>query len=83
MACSQSVSSEQVIQRVTRQTQEVKGDEPIPDSFVLSPRMKRSNLRDATVSDTMTIVFFNRFEHFTDNNCLNYNNNIYIYIGNR
>lgn len=56
MACSQSVSFEQVTQRVTRQTQEVKGDEPIPNSFLQSPRMKRSNLRDSTVSNTLTLL---------------------------
>ena len=48
--CLQPVDGVKVIEHVTRQSEDVNGDEPIPASFLLSSTMKRSDLRDATVS---------------------------------
>ena len=77
MSCSQVVSSEKVINAVSVHTLAVKGDEPIPDKFLLSASMKRSHLKDATVSLELSCrirtICFSDFFFLTTRNQINSN----------
>jgi hypothetical protein len=50
MACARKVFPEKVIAQVTVETAKIRGNEPVPGSMFLKDSMKRSRLKDSTVS---------------------------------
>jgi len=49
-ACARRVFPEKVIANVTEESSKVTGEDPVPKSMFLSETMKRSRLKDSTVS---------------------------------
>jgi hypothetical protein len=50
MACARTVFPEKVIAHVTEEASKVSSNEPVPKGMLLSESMKRSRLKDTTVS---------------------------------
>ena len=50
MACARKVFPEKVIAYVTEEASKVPCDQPVPNRMLLSESIKRSRLKDSTVS---------------------------------